>query len=149
MPKAAIAAVVSVLLAGAAGAAEPPDARPPVPENTADITFTETGDRLVKIDRESGHISICEAAGESWVCRLTSDDHDAYEAEIDALRAENEALSARVEALEAELEEERAAMPFLDEEQRAEFDAFLDLSDEAMRRFFGLVRDLRRDFDEL
>jgi len=139
-----VVATFAVLLAGAAVAAEP--APPPVdaPAESGDnFAIAPAEGRHLKIDRRDGRISLCEEKAGRWACSLVPDDRDAYEGEIAALRRRVADLEAEVAALRAE---RRPAPSDADEAKR--LDEFLDFSDKAFRRFFGMVREMRREFGD-
>lgn len=128
----------------------------------------KTDEGYLRIDRESGHVSLCQKANGAWRCAPVPDAQLALEDEIDELRNEIERLSARNNELEAKiLAISRAADEALsgisqddvkpktgapsdsltqsDEEQ---IDRALDFTEKAMRRFFGLMKDLRDEFED-
>ncbi|WP_375571749.1 hypothetical protein ABWH92_02220 [Ahrensia marina] len=117
--------------------------------------IVELEEGVLRIDRQTGDISECNETQNGWVCRLTADDRLAYEAEINRLDAE-------VDRLEEELAIARDALGYdgrdlslvpdpdsvrerLDLPTDEELDAVMDTAEEVMRRFFGMVEDLRND----
>ncbi len=117
--------------------------------------IVELEEGVLRIDRQTGDISECTETQNGWVCRLTADDRLAYEAEINRLDAE-------VDRLEEELAIARDALgeggrdlslvpdpdsvrERLDLPTDEELDAVMDTAEEVMRRFFGMVEDLRND----
>ena len=104
--------------------------------------------RHLKIDRRSGAVSICSETDGAWSCRLVADDRLAYEEEIERLEEENRALEERVAGLERRLAEREEAGDWLGPEDERKLEEFFDFSDKALRRFFGMVEDLKRDFDQ-
>lgn len=94
--------------------------------------------RHLKIDRDSGAVSLCEEISGRWRCSLIPDDREALEEEISRLRAENERLKAEVAT-----GRQRSFGP----EDEKELDEFFAFSDKAFRRFFGMVQDLKRDLE--
>lgn len=133
----------------------------------------EVDDGVLRIDRQSGEITQCSNGDSGWICRLAADDRQAYEAEITRLDVEVERLTQELDAaevarneLEAQLEAAESAgqddviglvpgdqeYPDRDETRDRlnlpsdeELDAVMDTAEEAMRRFFGMVRELRED----
>lgn len=149
--------MAAMLLAAPAGlsgaAAQDRPLTQPDPNNapaTADEYFTmlPAEGRHLKIDRRNGRVSICSETNETWSCRLVADDRLAYEDEIERLEAENDRLAARVEDLETELASRNDLSKWIDPEDEKKLDEFLDFSDKALRRFFGMVQDLKRDLDQ-
>jgi hypothetical protein len=47
---------------------------------------------LMRLDTETGAVSLCTRAGENYACRGVADDRAALQEEIDRLRRENDAL---------------------------------------------------------
>ncbi len=114
--------------------------------------IVELADGVMRIDRQTGEVSECREEASGLVCRLAADDRTAYEAEINRL---SEALAnARAALDERELpiapEEgaqdarERMGLPTNDE-----LDAVMNTAEEAMRRFMGMVENLRRENEAL
>ncbi len=107
-------------------------------------------DGFLRLDTETGEVSRCmESAAES-ACRLLPDERLAYEAEIRRLEERMDVLEGRMTNLEVP--------PDRRSDGRAgeadgltgdpEIDRALDVSEEVVRRFFGFVRELRRDLNE-
>lgn len=133
------------------------------PLNGDNYHIVEIDDGVLRIDRQSGEISECRESQNGWICRLTADDRLAYEAEINRLDAEvdrlEEALLAAQQALEtgerdlslvpdgAPDRNEPSVRERLDLPTDDELDAVMDTAEEVMRRFFGMVRDLREDLE--
>jgi hypothetical protein len=88
-----IAAVVTVLLlalTGAHGAA--PD---PVHGRYA---FQTVPDGLMRLDTETGQVSLCAKRAAGWVCAAVADDRAALDAELDRLERENTRLKRELAA---------------------------------------------------
>ena len=119
---------------------------PTRPEENFEFRPAE-GDYL-KVDRRTGQVSICRENNARWRCQLLADDRDAYEDEIARLERENDDLSRRVDELETALaERDKRSDDWIGEEEEKKLDEFLDFTDKAFRRFFGMVEDLKRDFE--
>ncbi len=118
--------------------------------------LSDTGDGWLRLDRSNGRVSLCEETNGRVICLPVPDAATAYEMEIDRLLGENAALEARVAALEAELAERGPVTgdsPSKDDEKslsesEQEFDQMMDLTERAMRRFFGMVRTLQDEFND-
>lgn len=141
------------LLAGALLLAAMPaiaqETAPPVaPPDDGAYTMMPAEGRHLKIDRRSGEVSICSEEQDTWRCRLVPDDRQAYVDAVEQLEAENETLRARVAELEAAAAAEDAGDHWIGPEDEKKLDEFLDFSDKALRRFFGMVQDLKRDLDQ-
>ncbi|MDQ0325061.1 hypothetical protein J2R99_000910 [Rhodopseudomonas julia] len=134
-------------------AAEPPRAANGVADrSTAErYVFVPIEKGALRLDTKTGEVSRCESMGEGAVCRLVADERLAYQEEI-------EALSQRLDRLETKLEKLTIAplspsTPNRDDErmtteEQEKLNRFFDLTDQVMRRFFGMVEDLKRDFND-
>ncbi len=134
------------------------------PHDEDQYHVVEIEDGLVRIDRRTGEITECQNSANGWVCRLSADDRLAYEAEINRLDAEVERLENEL-ALAREAgegaDQDVAPMPVpengtgpdgtlrdrLDLPSDEELDAVMETAEEVMRRFFGMVQDLREDLE--
>lgn len=69
-------------------------------ENAADsgnrYELRETEQGLVRLDRRTGIVSLCESTGSSITCKTVADDREAYEDEIKRLDEEVQALQGRL-----------------------------------------------------
>jgi hypothetical protein len=121
---------------------------------------------ILRVDRQNGTVSVCQEQNSSWRCSPVPLAEDAYLAEINELAEEVDRLTARLEDLESnetsdkstgspetsevqpkvdqKTEENRSKLSENDEE---ELERVLTFTESAMRRFFGMVRDLQKDFD--
>lgn len=89
-----------------------------------------SGDHFVRLDRQTGAMTICEDKGGNLVCRMAADERAAYDDELNR-------LGDRVKALE-----ERAAVtPRLPTD--AEVDRSLGIMERWMRSFMGMVREFQ------
>lgn len=154
--------LVGLILATAAGAAEQPPTvggspapTPAVPaiddpaapaDNEAFSLSPATGDHL-RIDRRTGRVSICSSKTGDWRCTLIPEDREAYEAEIAELRTENDRLKRELADAEKRWADSGRQGEWFGPDERKKLDEFLDFSDHAMRRFFDMVEDLKRDLD--
>jgi hypothetical protein len=114
--------------------------------------IVELADGVMRIDRQTGQVTECRPEASGLVCRLAADDRTAYEAEInrlsEALADARAALEAGEQALAPQEDlpgvRERMGLP-----SDTELDAVMDTAEEAMRRFMGMVENLRRENEAL
>ncbi|MEM5471461.1 hypothetical protein WNZ14_06960 [Hoeflea sp. AS60] len=104
-------------------------------------TMEKTDNGFVRLDTETGEMSICTQKADQLVCRLAADERRAFEETLSD-------LSARVETLESRLDALAPAGDGADMPDEAELDRAIGAMEKMMRRFFGMVDDLRKDFDE-
>jgi hypothetical protein len=67
-------------------------AAPAVAQTSGRFTFQPVEGGMMRLDTETGHISHCTKAGDSFACRSIADDRAAMQDEIDRLRRDNEEL---------------------------------------------------------
>lgn len=121
-----------VLIAPAQAAAEEPAVNR--------YTMEKTDSGFVRLDTQTGEMTICTQKADQLVCRLAADERRAFEETLSD-------LSARVENLENRLD---ALVPLEDSTgipDEAELDRALGAMEKMMRRFFGMVEELQKDFD--
>jgi hypothetical protein len=113
-----------------------------------------SGGGFVRLDTETGTVSHCrretDAADAAWRCAaipervLDKPDRIAeLEEEVDSLSREVAALRMRLDAEDRGGAAQMSRQPQSDEE----FDRALNFSEELMRRFFGMVREMKRSGD--
>lgn len=121
---------------------------------------------VLRVDRQNGTVSVCKQKNEAWRCNPVPLAEEAYLAEINTLAGEVERLTARVEELEGGDANGQPQLPpgsaldrpatdtepgdqtsGLTSEDEEELDRVLDFTETAMRRFFGMVRELQKDLD--
>ena len=56
------------------------------------FTFQPVEGGMMRLDTETGHVSHCTKAGDSFACRSVADDRAAMQDEIDRLKRDNEEL---------------------------------------------------------
>jgi hypothetical protein len=67
-------------------------ASPALAQNSGRFTFQPMEGGLLRLDTETGQVSHCTRAGDSFACRSVADDRAAMQDEIDRLRRENDQL---------------------------------------------------------
>jgi hypothetical protein len=114
----------------------------------------------LRLDRASGEVSLCRQRDVGWTCDLIADDRTAYSDEILRLEKEKSVLERRVAALEQRLDAiiglaerpvdsgvaPKTSTVTPDASMDAEIDKALDVTERAMRRFFGIIQGLKDDY---
>lgn len=128
------------------------------------FSLVESDGDILRVDRQTGTVSICRKQNSSWRCNPVPLAEEAYLAEINELAAEVDRLTARLEQLEDQEGSPAPQAPgstlkrqgpktdggdqtsrWIEEDE--ELERVLTFTESAMRRFFGMVRDLQKDFD--
>ncbi|PHP65509.1 hypothetical protein CSC94_19105 [Zhengella mangrovi] len=122
-------------LALAIGAAAPASAQ----EMRFDLQ--RDGDRYVRLDRQTGAISVCRDEEGGLVCRMSADERQAWDTEVADLRTRVEALEKRL----ADLEGRPAATGNDGLPSDEEFEKTLGFMEKFMRRFMGIAKDLEKE----
>jgi hypothetical protein len=104
-------------------------------------SLERTDDGFVRMDLQTGQMSICTERANQLVCRPAADERDAYRAEIDALESRLEILEERMARLEeGSLVRPEAVLP--DDE---EFERTLSRMERFLRSFMGIAREFERE----
>lgn len=99
----------------------------------------KTDDGYVRMDTQTGAMSICEEKSSQLVCRAAADERTAYEDDIERLRDTVNALEKRVAALE------NRAIPEMMLPSEQEFEKSLGYMEQFFRRFLGIVKEMDKD----
>ncbi len=91
-----------------------------------------SGDHFVRLDKQTGAMSLCEEKDGALVCRMAADERAAYEQELDR-------LSARVTALENKSIVNKA-LPSDEEINRS-----IGIMERWMRSFMGIVKEFQSE----
>ncbi|MBB2752611.1 UNVERIFIED_ORG: hypothetical protein GGI57_003314 [Rhizobium aethiopicum] len=91
-----------------------------------------SGDHFVRLDRQTGAMSICQDKDGALVCRMAADERAAYEDELDR-------LSERVTKLEQGGPIQRA-LP-----SDAEIDRSIGIMEKMMKSFMGMVKEFQTE----
>lgn len=107
-------------------------------EENERYTLERSGDSFVRMDRQTGEMSICEERSGQLVCKLAADERAAFQDEVDSLESRLKALDERVVKLEtsrpARLDQ---ALP--SDEQ---IDKTVETMGKFLRGFMGIMKDL-------
>lgn len=100
-------------------------------ENRFMLEKSESG--FVRLDRQTGAVTLCTEAEGTLTCRMAADERAAYDEDLARLEK-------RVEALEKQLADGMAAKSG-DLPSDAEIDRSIGIMERFMRAFFGLVQE--------
>ncbi len=114
-------------------------ARGQEPENRGRYAFVPAPEGALRLNTQTGEVSLCSGEGVALACRPVPDTAAAPLADASGRIP---ALEARVEALEA-----RPAVGDILPDEEA-LDRVAVLADKVMRRFFGLVREMKRELED-
>jgi hypothetical protein len=84
--------VFSLIVLGLAGVALTAVAGPKAEESGARYAMSPTANGVVRLDTQTGAMSLCTGAAGQWSCQDMNDSQRTLTAEIDQLRAENKSL---------------------------------------------------------
>jgi hypothetical protein len=122
-----------LLLAAAPTHSEGPAPAPSEPER---YTMTPTEGGFLRLDRQSGAVSLCTVEKGQALCRAGADERAALEAEISRLRRENAELRSALSGLPAA---PPSASPGLPNEE--EFERTLSMTERFLRRLLKIFRE--------
>ncbi len=110
-------------------------------QETDRFTLERSGDNFVRMDRQTGEMSICQERSGQLVCKLAADERSAFEKEVDALEQRVMALDERV----VKLETSRAVR--LDEALPSDeqIDRTVETMGKFLRGFMGIMKDLDKE----
>ncbi len=101
----------------------------------------KTDNGYVRMDTQTGAMSLCEERSGQLVCKLAADERDAYQDQIEQLQNSLKALEDRVSALE----KGRIAMPPPGLPSEEEFEKGMGYMERFFRRFMGIVKDFENE----
>jgi cell division protein FtsB len=98
------------------------------------FSMTPTANGFMRLDKQTGAVSLCVVNGGSAECRAAADDRAALNDEIDRLAKENTALEQR-------LAETRRPSPLNSLPSKEDMGRALDYAEDFMRRMMRLMRE--------
>lgn len=123
--------VPALLLGGFAGSASG--------EEVERYRLERTDDGYVRMDTQTGEMSICEERASQLVCKLAADERAAFQDDIDRLQAKLDEVEARVVKLESR------AIPEVLLPTDEDVDKSLEIMEKFFHRFMGMMKDLDKD----
>ncbi|MDZ7824117.1 MAG: hypothetical protein U5K75_08835 [Ahrensia sp.] len=121
----------AVMLAGGNSAASAQSGR---------FVMEKTENGYVRMDTQSGTMSICETANGQIVCKMAADERSAFDADIAALEDRIAALEAKIDGGAGIVATDKNALP-----SEEEFERGLSYMEKFMRRFMGIAKELDTD----
>ena len=91
----------------------------------------------VRMDTQTGAMSICEERSGQLVCKMAADERAAFQHEVDRLQTSLKALDERVAKLENSLS---ATLP-----SEEEFNKTMSYMERFLRGFIDIVKDMNKD----
>jgi hypothetical protein len=123
----------------------------PVPAGaeTGRYTMTPTKDGVVRLDTETGEVSLCEAVSGQWACHPIEDNSSQMKQRIEQLERENAELKSQLASKGGSGDQGGAeALPQpdgkLDIPSEKDVDKAMDFVERMLKRFKGIMEDLRK-----
>ena len=118
-------------------------AQEPSRDGSDQYMVAEIEDGILRVDRQSGAVSVCKQRSGEWTCELVADDRDAMQREIEDLRLENRRLRRQLSRLDPEFDDRDYgyARPHRDDHKftKKEIDETMDSFEYMMERLLGTV----------
>jgi hypothetical protein len=109
-------------------------------EEPGRYTLEKSATGYVRMDRQTGEMSICEERGGQLVCKLAADERAAFQDEIDRMQEKLAGLEQRLGAVEQN--------PILNPQNLLPTDEQFEKSLSYMERFFRRFMDIVKDMDK-
>jgi hypothetical protein len=98
----------------------------------------------VRMDTQTGAMSICEERSGQLVCKMAADERAAFQDEVDRLQSSVKALDERVVKLEISLSARfESTLP-----SEEDFNKTMSYMERFLRGFMGIVKDMEEDSGE-
>ena len=131
---------------------------PADPLDRARYVIEKSDGGFVRLNRRTGQTSFCKVDQGNLICRMSADERAAYEAEIAALNTRLTTLEKQVAALKPQKPGENQAKQEKsgpstgldapdDGKLEEEFDRAMEFAQDAMRRFFDVVKELKNKYE--
>ncbi|ODT08927.1 MAG: hypothetical protein ABS58_00165 [Mesorhizobium sp. SCN 65-20] len=116
-------------------------AGPALAAETQRFQMEKTDNGYVRMDTQTGEMSICEERSGQLVCKLAADERSALQDEIGRLQTELKAIEERVVKLEGSLTAKlESTLP-----TEEEFEKTMGYMERFFRSFMGIVKDFEKE----
>ena len=113
-------------------------------EETDRYRLEKSDNGYVRMDTQTGAMSICEEHSGQLVCKMAADERAAFQDEIDRLENSVKALDQRVVTLENSLSARfESTLP-----SEEDFNKTMSYMERFLRGFMGIVKDMEKDSGE-
>jgi flagellar motility protein MotE (MotC chaperone) len=113
-------------------------------EETERYRLEKSATGYVRMDTQTGGMSICEERSGQLVCKMAADERAAFQDEIDRLQNSVKALDQRVVKLENSLAARfESTLP-----SEEDFNRTMSYMERFLRSFIGIVKDMEKDSGE-
>jgi hypothetical protein len=159
--KSLTAAGAAAMLAGAVVFTAYPSSAPRAQNSDGRYLVTQIEGGIMRVDRETGEVSVCKGGEGGWRCELVPDDRVAVQREMDRLARENQRLRRGGQARPGMQERQRAETRRQRERRNSfdnlgedgvitpdEVDRTMDAVERMMQRFMETARRLQRDYEQ-
>jgi hypothetical protein len=164
-----VAALAFALTTGTGARAQNQDAEQANPETASRYQLRKHEEGYLRIDTQTGAMSLCKVEDVGLVCRLGAREREAYETALDTMQQQLDDLRDRVDILEthAALVDRSEDQPEPDAEvgtseedsedeeiipgselTKREIDRAIELTRKMMRPLFDAVQDLRKELEK-
>jgi hypothetical protein len=110
----------------------------PAQADSGRYTLEKTANGYVRMDTQTGAMSMCEERGDQLVCKMAADERQAFQDELDRLATKVSDLESRIAKVENNpVMNPRSLLP-----TEEEFDRSLSFMERFFRRFMDIVRDM-------
>ncbi|MFK0690049.1 hypothetical protein ACFX5Q_17830 [Mesorhizobium sp. IMUNJ 23033] len=110
-------------------------------EETDRYKLEKSANGYVRMDTQTGAMSICEERAGQLVCKMAADERAAFQDEVDRLHTSMKAMDERVTRLENSLSA-RLESKLPSEE---DFNKTMSYMERFLRSFMGIVKDMEKD----
>jgi flagellar motility protein MotE (MotC chaperone) len=113
-------------------------------EETDRYRLEKSANGYVRMDTQTGAMSICEERSGQLVCKMAADERAAFQDEVDRLQSSVKALDERVVKLENSLSARlESTLP-----SEEDFNKTMSYMERFLRGFMGIVKDMEKDSGE-
>jgi len=134
---------------------------PTGPLDSSRYTIENRDDGFVRLDRQNGNMSFCSVNSGNMICRLGADERLAYEDEIAKLHQRLDGIEERISSIGEGQKQTKPSLSLPENRPKVdvpgtkpketeldkEFEKAMEFAQDAMRRFFEVVKDLKQKYE--